>query len=104
MSQHRRAQRNETWADIKQFGYGLLLILPFLAVFAYGARVLIGGRAAVWVAVGIAAVGVVAYGSVILACLVVSYGHDMTLALARMFRRVRANRRLKLPPPSAASK
>ena len=78
---------NATWADIKQFGWAFLLLCPFVAVFAYGARVLVGPRAALWVAVGTVGVAVMAWGAVIVACLFVSYGHDAARALLRRRRR-----------------
>jgi small-conductance mechanosensitive channel len=74
---HESAEReNATWLDLKQLAWGLLCILPFILVFAYGARVIVGPRAALWLGVGIAAAAIVAIGSVVVTSLLVSYGHD----------------------------
>lgn len=65
--------RDAVGPELKQLGYALVLIVPFIAVFAYGARVLLGNRTAFWLGVGIVATGVIAIGSVVVASLGSSY-------------------------------
>lgn len=45
---------NETWADLKQLGWALLLVYPFIALTAYGARELLGVTTAIWFGLGLA--------------------------------------------------
>jgi hypothetical protein len=78
---------NATWEDLKQFLVGLALVTPFVAVFAYGARVLLGNEMAFWLGVGIVGAAIVCYGSVVLACLVGSYVIDFVRFLDRVRRR-----------------
>jgi hypothetical protein len=77
---------DDNWGGLKQFGYGLLMVAPFIAVFAYGARTLVGPRSAAWLGVGIFAVAVVAYGSVVVASLAGSVVFDATMAILKYVR------------------
>jgi cation transporter-like permease len=79
----KRAYPSATWEELKQFLVGLALVVPFIAVFAYGARVLLGPEMAFWLGVGIVGAAVVCYGSVVVACLVVSYAVDFARYLAK---------------------
>jgi hypothetical protein len=74
---------NATWEDLKQFFVGLALVTPFVAVFAYGARVLLGNEMAFWLGVGIVAAAVVCYGSVVVACIAGSYLIDLVRFIDR---------------------
>jgi hypothetical protein len=88
-----RGAGGETRADLKQLGWALLLVFPFIAVAAYFSRVLIGDRAAVWLFVGLAAFATIACGLVVAFSLLASYAEGS----AGWFNR-RARRASKRPP------
>ena len=82
-----RRDSDETRADLKQIGWALLLVYPFIAVTAYFARVLIGERAAVWLFVGLAAFVTIAFALVIAFSLLASYAEGSAGWFNRRARR-----------------
>ena len=85
-----RGPPNETWADVKQLAWALLLVCPFIALAAWGARVLIGARAALWLGIGLAAFAFVTFAVIVALSLTVSYGHEFGGRLIAALRRRRA--------------
>lgn len=71
-----RGDVHETWADIKQLGWGLALVYPFIIVTAYAARDLLGARLAAWLGVGLAAFATTAFALVLAFSIVASYVSD----------------------------
>lgn len=71
-----RGGENETWADIKQFAWGLALVYPFIVVTAYAARDLLGAQLAAWLGIGLAAFATAAFALVLAFSLVASYASD----------------------------
>jgi hypothetical protein len=82
-----RRTGDETRADLKQVGWALLLVYPFIAVAAYFARVLIGDRAAVWLFVGLAAFATIAFALVVGFSLLASYAEGSAGWFNRRARR-----------------
>jgi hypothetical protein len=73
----RRELWSATWGDLKQLAWAFVCMLPMIAAFAYGARVLIGGVDAIKLAIGIAVLGFVAFAAIAVACIVGSLLHDL---------------------------
>jgi hypothetical protein len=67
---------NETGADIKQFGWGLALVYPFIIVTAYAARDLLGAQLAAWFGIGLAVLATTAFALVLAFSIVASYASD----------------------------
>jgi hypothetical protein len=82
-----RRTGDETRADLKQIGWALLLVYPFIAVAAYFARVLVGARAAAWLFVGLAAFATIAFALVIAFSLLASYAEGSAGWFNRRARR-----------------
>lgn len=73
-----------TWRDIKQLGWTVLLVIPYIAVVCIGAAGLVGTRAAFWIGAGLVALTVITFGLLVVVGLLVSYGDDV---LQRWLRR-----------------
>ena len=65
-----------TWADVKQLGWGLLLLWGLIALLAALARHYFGGRTALWVGLGLGALVTAAFVLVTAGSLLVSYGAE----------------------------
>jgi hypothetical protein len=83
-----RRHVNPTWSGVKQVGWAVLAIYPFIAVFAIGASRLVGNRAATWIGIGLALLTAVTFGLIVGASLVVSHGHDLLEWVRRRRSRV----------------
>lgn len=68
--------RNETWADIKQYAWALVLVYPFIGVTAYFARGLLGARGAFWFGLGLSAFATLVFALVLVFSLAASYAGD----------------------------
>lgn len=77
MNNERRGPPSATWRDIKQLGWALLLVVPFIAVVSYGAVGLVGKRAAIWIGVGLAVLTVITFSLIVSVNLLASCGHDL---------------------------
>lgn len=66
-----------TWREIKQLGWFLLLLYPFIAIGAFSGRSLVGGRVAFWTGVGLAAFITTCFALIVLASLAASVCYDL---------------------------
>lgn len=65
-----------TWRDIKQLGWAVLLVVPYVAVVCFGAAALVGWRAAFWVAVGLVSLTAVTFALLVVLSLLVTLVDD----------------------------
>lgn len=86
-SQLRPYDTNPTWRDLKQYAWGLLSVTPFIAVAAFGARILVGSDAALWLGIGVLGFAWLAYGSVAAACIAISCAVDAVRWAGRRYAR-----------------
>lgn len=82
---------NATWRELKQLAWGVVLVVPYIAIVCYGAAGLVGARAAFWIAVGLVCLTIVTFSMLVLFSLVVTGIDDR--AQARLHRRVHKTRR-----------
>jgi hypothetical protein len=54
------APQSATRAELKQLAWATALVYPFIGLVAYGARELVGHRAAFWLGIGMAVLATVA--------------------------------------------
>jgi hypothetical protein len=87
MSDKKPGPPSATWRDIKQLGWALLLVVPFIAMVSYGAVGLVGKRAAFWIGVGLAALTVITFSLIVSFNLLASFGDDLLQWVRRRKRR-----------------
>jgi hypothetical protein len=85
---------NATWADLRQLAWALALVIPFIGLAAYFARVLVGVRAALWLGVALAVLAAAAFAMVVVFCLIASYVGET----AGRFNRRRVQEPMSIPP------
>ncbi|MES2521613.1 MAG: hypothetical protein V4617_02860 [Gemmatimonadota bacterium] len=68
---------NPTWADIKSLAWSVSLVFVFIAVGAFGARVLIGEHGAFLLAIGLMLFVILAFALIVGASLLISYGAQL---------------------------
>lgn len=71
-----KSSPNPTWLDLKQLFWAWLLVLPFIALGAYGAHELIGWSSALWMGFWLAVLVTVVFLSIVVVSLVMSYLDD----------------------------